>query len=234
MADPAEAAALARTSLGCASVAALTTYPRLAARPHLTTVAVIAGEDGSAVVLLRAGAPAAQHLLARPFATVTVAPAGCERVTLHGAVQRLAGKDQAGLLAFQVEAGAVRLGDDEIPIATSAYANASPGPFGRDASAVVAHLRHPHHAEQLTACLRALGHDAQFAEAVALDRRGMTVLAVDLDGVTLVRLEFPTPITSLTDLPPDLRVLLTCRCGGWAGPTSCTDPARGFPGREEL
>jgi hypothetical protein len=223
MAEPHDAAALARASLRCASVAALTTYPRLAARPHLTTVAVTAGEDGSAVVLLRPGAPAAQQLLARPFATVTVAPAGCERVTLHGAVQRLAGKDQAGRLAFRVEAGAVRLGDDEIPVATTAYASANPDPFGRDASAVVAHLRHPHHAGQLTACLRALGHDAQFAEAVALDRRGMTVLAVGLDGVTLVYLDFPAPIAKLTDLPPDLHVLLTCRCGGCGRPASSTD-----------
>ncbi len=69
MPDPHDDAALVRTSLGCASVAALTTYPRLAARPHLTSVAVSAGEDGSAVVLLRPGPPAAQHLLARPFAT---------------------------------------------------------------------------------------------------------------------------------------------------------------------
>jgi hypothetical protein len=233
MAEPHDAAALARASLRCASVAALTTYPRLAARPHFTTVAVTAGEDGSAVVLLRPEAPAAQHLLARPFATVTVAPAGCERVTLHGAVQRLAGKDQAGRLAFRLEAGAVRLGDSGIPVATTAYASANPNQFGRAASAVVAHVHHPHHAEQLTACLRAQGHDAQFAEAVALDHQGMTVVAVGLDGVTLVHLDFPAPITKLADLPPDLDVLLTCRCDGCARPTSSTDLPGGLPRREE-
>ncbi len=218
MADSHDDAALARTSLECASVAALTTYPRLAARPHLTSVAVRAGEGGSAVVLLRPGAPAAQHLLARPFATVTVAPTGCQRVTLHGAVQRLPGTDDVGWLAFRVEAGAVRLGDDEMPIAIREYANARADLFARDATAVVSHLRQPHHAEQLAACLRALGHDAQFADPVALNPKGMTVLAVGLNGVTLVQLNFPAPITKLADLPPDLQVLLTCHCRGCSRP----------------
>ena len=227
MADPHETAALARTSLHCASLATLTTYPRLTSRSHVTTVAVSAGDDGSAVVLLRQGAPAAQHLLARPFATVTVAPAGCQRMTLHGVVQRLASKDEAGRLAFRVQAGAVRLGHDETPVATVTYINASPDPFGRDASTVLAHLRSRHHAEQLAACLRALGHDTQFAEPVALDRQGLTVLAVSDSGVALVPLAFPAAITKLADLPPDLHVLLTCHCRDSAGSASATDLRRG-------
>ncbi len=92
--DPHEAAALARTSLCCAGVAALTTYPRSpAARPHLTSVAVRADDDGSAIVWLHPGSLAVQQLLARPFATVHVAPPGCEQVTLHGGAQRLPGTD---------------------------------------------------------------------------------------------------------------------------------------------
>ncbi len=233
MVQPHNAAALARASLQCASVATLTTYPRLATRPHLTTVAVTTDEDGSALVLLRPGALATQHLLTRPFATVTVAPAGCERVRLHGAVQRLAGNDRTGRLAFRIEPGAVRLGDEELPVATAAYRNATPDPFSADASAVVAHLRHPHHAEQLTACLRALGHDVQFAEAVGLDRRGITVLAVGLDGATLVHLDFPAPINRLADLPPDLHVVLTCHGGSCGRPTSTSDLPGALPGREE-
>ncbi len=223
MADPHDDAAVARTSLECASVAALTTYPRLAAQPYLTSVAVRAGEGDSAVVLMGPGAPAAQHLLTRPFATVTVALTGCQRVTLHGGVQRLPGTDDVGRLAFRVEAGAVRLGGDPMPVAIAEYANARADLFARDARAVVSHLRRPHHAEQLAACLRALGHYAQFADLVALDPTGMTLLTVGLDGVTPVHLDFPAPITKLADLPPDLHALLTCHCGDCSTPTSATD-----------
>lgn len=212
--DPRDAAVLARTSLQCASVAALTTYPRSAsARPHLTNVQVTADEHGNALVLLRAGSLAVQQLLARPFATVHVAPRGCERVTLHGGTQRLPGKDHMGRLAFRVEAGAVRLGEHgQISIEAAAYAGARLDPLGRDAPAVLAHLRQPHHAEQLAACLRAAGREVAFAEPSQLDRYGLTVLAVGLDGVSEVRLPFPRPINKLGDLPPGLSMLLMCRC----------------------
>lgn len=226
--DPYEAAVSARTALACASVAALTTYPRNApARTHLTNVAVRAQADGSAVVLLRPDCLAVQQLLARPFGTVHVAPRGCERVTLHGGAQRLSGTDHLGRLRFRIEAGAVRLGDrGQTIVEAAAYASAVPDPVGRDASAVLAHLRRPHHAEQLAACLRAAGHDACFAEAVRLDRHGLTALAVGLDGVSEVHLAFPGPVTRLEELPPGLRLVLMCRCAGphCAAPGSTRPP----------
>ncbi len=226
--DPHEAAVSARTSLACASVAALSTYPRSAlARPHLTSVAVRAGGDGRAVVLLRPDRLAVRQLLARPFGTVHVAPHGCERVTLHGGAQRLSGTDHMGRLRFRIEAGAVRLGDrGETIVETAAYARALPDPVRRDASAVLTHLRRPHHAEQLAACLRAAGHDASFAEAVRLDRHGLTAVAVGRDGVSEVRLAFPRPVTRLEELPPELKLVLMCRCAGppWAAPGPTQPP----------
>jgi hypothetical protein len=226
--EPREAAALARTSVSCASVAALTTYPRSASdRPHLTNVTVSACDDGSVVVLLRAGSLAAQHLLQRPFATVRVAPPGCERVTLHGGAQRLPGKDDSGRLAFRVEAGAVRIGErGETTVETTAYGSTGPDPLGREAGAVLAHLRLPCHAEQLAACLRAHGHDAEFAEATRLDRHGITVLAVGQDGVSHVHLPFPEPVSRLEELPPGLSVVLRCR-----GRCATAPPVEDDPGR---
>ncbi|SFE95038.1 DUF2470 domain-containing protein [Blastococcus tunisiensis] len=210
--DSHELGLAARTGLHRATSGALTTFPRHAARPHLTNVAISACNDGSAVVLLRPDAPAAGHLRALPFAAVTVAAAGCPRVTLQGGAQRLPDTDQVGRVAYRVEPGTVRIGDDGMPVPIAAYIAARPA-LPDSAPAVLAHLRCPHHAEQLAACLRALGHDARFAEATELDGQGMTVVAADPTGVSRIRLTFPTPISRLEDLPADLYVLLTCRCG---------------------
>ncbi|HEX2074386.1 MAG TPA: DUF2470 domain-containing protein [Geodermatophilus sp.] len=222
--DPHEAAVLARTALRSAGVAALTTYPRGRwARPHVTTVALRAADDGSAIVLLSQGSRAAQQLLARPFATVHVAPPGSERLTLHGAAQRLPGTDDGGRLAFRIEPGAVRLGrHGEIRVETAAYTGATADALGLDTRAVLAHLRRRHHAEQLAACVRTLGHEAAFAEAVRLDRHGLTVQALGPDGVTEVHLEFPAPVTRLEDLPLGLRLVLTCQCA--AAPPGASPP----------
>lgn len=224
--DPEQAAALACTSLRRATVATLRTYPRLATRPHVTTVEVGLGGDGSAVVLLRPTSGAVQDMRVRPFASVTVAPAGCPRVVVSGAVDRLPERDHCGRVAFRVEPAAVRLGDDDTPVRVAALRSAAACRLGRESEAVLGHLRRPGQAELLAACLRAHGHDAQFAEAVALDAYGLTVLAVGLAGVTTVRLPFPCPITDLADLPTDLRVLLAHRC---AQDRSCRPQAGSGP-----
>ncbi|CCG05680.1 protein of unknown function, putative FMN-binding split barrel domain [Blastococcus saxobsidens DD2] len=116
-------------------MAALLTYPDgLSAAPRLTTVTVSAGDDGSAVVLLRPDSPAAQQLLARPFAVLQVAPQGCARVSLYGVTRRLPDRDGSGRVAYRVEAAAVRLGDHgEISVEACAYATACRAPLGREA-----------------------------------------------------------------------------------------------------
>jgi putative heme iron utilization protein len=209
--SPAE---LARTTVARARVAALTTYPRRApARPHLTSVAVGCSADGCPVVQLASGSRAAAHLLARPLATVRMAPVGGETVTVHGAAHRLAGRDAAGTLAFRVEVGAVRLGAaSPTPVGAEAYRRAEPDPLRDEAPAVLEHLRAAH-ADDLAACLRAMGHEAEWAEPSALDRYGMTLLAVAPGGVDTVRLAFPDPVDRLDDLRPGLGTVLRCRCG---------------------
>ena len=212
--DAADAAVVARTSLDCASVAALTTYPRSAtARPHLTNVAIQAEDDGGAVMLLRPGSLAARQSEESPCATVQVAPAGCHRMALQGTVRRMPSRDGGGRLAFRLEPRTVRLlaNCGEIDVEITAYAGVGPDPLRRDAPAVLAHLRE-RHAHQLAACLRAQGHDALFVDATRLDRHGLTVTAVGAEGVSQVHLAFPAMISRLTDLPPGLSVALMCRC----------------------
>lgn len=150
--NPADAAVLARTSLSRANVAALITYPDgLSAAPQLTSVTVSACDDGSAVVLLRPDSPAARQLLIRPVAVVQVAPQGCTPVSLHGAAHRLRSRDQAGRVAYRIEAGAVRLGTrGEVGVESTAYASARPYPVATDAPAAPAGCRR-HHGGRLAA-----------------------------------------------------------------------------------
>jgi hypothetical protein len=96
-----------------------------------------------------------------------------------------------------VAPGAVRLGDDETPVDIAAYVSGASPTLDRQSAALLDHLRRPDQADQLAACLRAHGHDAQFTDPVALDRHGITVLAVGVAGVSTVRLPFPSRINRL-------------------------------------
>ncbi|HEU0103102.1 MAG TPA: DUF2470 domain-containing protein [Mycobacteriales bacterium] len=216
---PPDAAVLARTAVACARVGTLTTYPRSPAQsPYVTTVAVSGQDDGSAVAYVEGGGLAAQLLLARPLATLQVAPAACEPVTLLGAARRLPGRDARGRLAFRVEAGAVRLGARrQLSLDAGDYVQAAPDPLGRHAPEVLDHLNRGHRGA-LAACLRALGHEAETAEATALDQHGLSVVAVSASGVDTVRLAFPEPVTRLEDLAPGPGAVLLCRCACRAEP----------------
>ncbi|MBC7374496.1 MAG: hypothetical protein H7323_10955, partial [Frankiales bacterium] len=154
--DPAE---LARTALAQARVAALTTYPRSAPAPRLTSVTMSCQDDGRPVIRVGPGSRAAVDLLARPLATVRVSPVGAETVTVHGGARRLPGRDERGRLAFRVDVGAVRLGVVRpATVDLDAFDAAEPDPLREDAPRVLAHLREAH-TDQLTACVRAVGHD---------------------------------------------------------------------------
>ena len=217
-ADRPDAAHQARTAMASARVASLLTYPRAApARPHLTNVAVEHDEGGRPMVRLATGALAVTHLTARPLATVQIAPVGHPVVTVHGAVHRLPGRDDQGRLLYRVDIGAVRLAHPGHGACTAVnpqeYVAARPDPLAAEAPAVLAHLR-DHHAAGLAACLRARGHDAHWVEPRSLDAAGLDVLAVGADGVELVRLAFPAPISRLQDLRAGLAIALTCRCAG--------------------
>lgn len=206
------AAALARTAVACARIAALTTYARHPSGHTTTPTSVSGRDDGSVQVALSASSVAVRQLLARPLATVRVSPTWCEPVLLHGSAQRLAAADGAGRVLFHVRTASVRVGLECLPVDPDAYAAAAPDPLRHDAPTVLSHLNGGHR-EALAACLRARGHDVGFAHASSLDAAGLTVTAVGRDGVSTVRLAFPQPVSALGELPGGLRALLTSGCG---------------------
>lgn len=210
---PDAAAVLARTSVDCARVGALTTYARHPSGRHLTSVALHGSPDGTVEWEMAVEAFAARQLLARPVATLRVAPSWCEPVLLQGAARRLPRTDAgAGVLRFRLHIAVVRVGTPPVVVDGAAYVAAEPDPLRHDAPAILAHLDHGH-AGALTACLRAGGHDVRFASATRLDRTGLTAVAVRDDGVDTVHLGFPEPVASLAELPLSLGCVLRPTCG---------------------
>lgn len=216
-------AVLARTSLDRARVGVLTTYARHPSGQRTTSVGLQVRPDGAVDVRLAAAAQAVGQLLARPVATLEVAPPWCEPVLLHGGTRRLPGTAERGELVFRVSPAAVRVGRPPVVVDATAFAAARPDPLRCDAPAVLAHLNDGH-ADALTACLRACGRDVAFAEATRLDAGGLTVVAVGERGADTVRLRFPTPVAALDELPPSLAWVLRpgCSCCSAGRPDSRT------------
>lgn len=206
------AAALARTAVACARVAALTTYARHPSGHTTTPASVSARADGIVEVALAPSSLAVRQLLARPLATVRVSPTWCVPVVLHGAARRLPLADDSGRALFHVQAASLRVGLEGTPVDAEAYAAAAPDPLRHDAPSVLSHLNGGH-SEALASCLRARGHDVAFVDASGLDAHGLTVTAVGADGVSTVRLAFPRPVDRLGDLPGGLAAVLTGGCG---------------------
>lgn len=207
--DPAHQA---RTSVDCARVGSLTTYARHPSRQHTTTATVRPRPDGTVEVVVGRESVAARHLVSRPVATLQVAPDACQPVLLHGAARRLPGVRGGDALAFHLDVAAVRVGATGILIDEHAYAAAAPDPLRHDAPGVLAHLNSGH-GDALAACLRARGSDVGFVHATGLDAAGLTVAVIGGEGVDTVRLRFPRPVASLTELPVSLTAVLSPRCG---------------------
>jgi hypothetical protein len=153
---------------------------------------------------------AAAELLVRPLATLRLARAGGPAVRIHGNARRL--PSQQGLLRFSLDVVAVRVAMPQWrSVSLSDYLAAAPDPLRFDAPVVLHHLAR-YHGPELTACLRALGHNTEWAEPRSLDCRGLDVVSLTEDGVEVVRLAFPQPVTSLRDLSAGLAAPLLCRC----------------------
>lgn len=212
--DRAHLAVQARTAVDRASIGTLTTYARHPSASSATVVVVRPRSDGSVEVELSKDALAVAQLLARPLASLRVAPEACETVLLHGGACRQAGLSEKGLVRFRLQAAVVRVGSPPLLVDQAAYEAAAPDPLRHDAPQALAHLN-AGHADALATCLRAGGHDAAFARATRLDAGGLTVLAVHDGGVDTVRLRFPSPVHDLRELPPSLRAVLdpACACG---------------------
>ncbi len=125
----------ARTSVDRARVGQLTTCGRHPSSSRTTSVGLEARLDGSVEIHLSTGAPAVAQLLARPLATLQVAPPWCEPVVLHGGARRLPGLTDRGALVFRLEVAAVRVGSPPALVDASAYAAARPDPLRCDAPA---------------------------------------------------------------------------------------------------
>lgn len=205
------AAEQARTAVALARVGTLTTYGRRTGTQPRTTTVSVQGDGADLLLRLRADCPATADLLCRPLATVQVGPPGYDPVLLRGGAERLPGRDALGRLAFRVAPCAVRVGAAPDPVPVEDYRAAAPDPLREAAQPLLAHLRG--HADDLAACLRAGGHrTAQWVEPRALDRHGLTVVALCSDGVQILRLDFPRPVADLDELDPGMRALLHCRC----------------------
>lgn len=204
----------ARTALDRARVGQLTAYARHPSGQRTTSVGLRVRTDGAVDVHLSPGNQAVAQLLARPLATLQVAPPWCDPVLLHGGARRLPGLTDRGELVFRLDVAVVRVGSPPAVVDGSAYAAARPDPLRADAPAVLAHLNDGH-ADALAACLRASGRDVAFAQATRLDAAGLTVVAVGGAGADTVRLRFSSPVAALDELPPSLAAVLRpgCTCG---------------------
>jgi hypothetical protein len=180
---------------------------------------VVKDKDGAVDVHLWTGAHAVAQLLARPLATLQVAPPWCEPVLLHGGARRLPRLTDRGELVFRLEVAVVRRQPAAL-VDESARSAARPDLLRCDAPSVLAHLDEGH-ADALSACLRACGRDVAFAEVTRLDGGGLTVVAVGEDGADTVRLRFPTP----DELPPSLAWVLRPGCSCCTSSHRSTDDA---------
>lgn len=202
----------ARTALACARTGRLTICPAGAGPPPVTVRTQDHG--GTVAFILREASPLAGVLAVRPLGTLRVAPQGAEPTSLHGTLRRRPPAPGRGLVRFALDVQLVRVGHGRgEPVDLQAYRAAEPDPLRHHAPAVLAHLRRDH-GQDLTECLRAQGHgDIRWAEARRLDRYGLEVTVLDDDGAANVRLDFPTPVRSLGELRPGLRLAL----GGGTG-----------------
>lgn len=93
-------AAAARASVAAARIGTLTTYARHPSGQHSSAVTVHPQRNGAVEFHLARNAHGVRQLLARPAATLELAPAGCQPVLLHGAAHRLPGLGSNGTLRF--------------------------------------------------------------------------------------------------------------------------------------
>lgn len=208
-----EAVALARAAVATARVGTLVTYARHPSGQLATTVEVAARQDGSVEVRLAPRSQAVRQLLARPLATVSLAPPGSPPVLLHGAARRLPGT-AGGQVVFHVEAAAVRVGEHCRPVDVRDYRAHPPETdvvLAHQAAHVLAHLN-ASHGDLLSAHLRGAGRRVEFAVATHVDARGLTVQAVGRSGVETVRLPFLVELGRPEHLPAALSALLSRRC----------------------
>ena len=218
---------LARTMVARAATATISAAARGETGPRggagsAGPVPVRSTQDGSPLLLPAAGSPLARWLAASPGAVRVSLPADppFSALRLTGTARPVG---DAGTAACVVAIGSIEFtGGDvsngngaRVPVAE--YRAARPDPLWRVAPGILHHLEHGH-MDELVHCVQAHGMTrAEWVIPRGLDRYGLELLVLSLDGIATVRLSFPDgPVASLSDVPLSLRTALTCRCQ--AGP----------------
>jgi len=214
---------LARTALDRAETATITVP-----RGTVAVARVRAGGDGSPVLLASAGSLLDHQLIGRQGTVTVTVPAAVpfRAVRLTGTPRHVARDAAAGITACTVDLGAVELsGSSTTSVPVTAYRAAAPDPLWRIAPGVLHHLAH-YHVRELVSCVRAHGMtEADWVMPRGLDRYGLELVVLTAGGAASARLSFPDgPVTSLQDVPPSIRIALTCRCQARPGPR-CARPA---------
>lgn len=127
-----ELAVHARTTVDCSRLGSLTTYARHPSSQHTATIPLRARPDGSLELQLTCDSISAGQLLARPIASLQLAPAGYKAVLLQGSARRLPRmREQVGLV-FHLEAAVIRVGARSVLLDERTYRGAAPDPSPRN------------------------------------------------------------------------------------------------------
>lgn len=205
-------AELARTAVARARMAAVTCDGR--PRAPVTRTSLRAAPPGQLTLVATPGSGAAQHIGVGTRLTALVgAAAPFTALALAGFVEsctrwpdgRLAQRVTVSSVEFTGPAGAA------VPLAR--YLDAAPDPLWQEAPGILGHLDRGHQA-QLLGCVRAHGmRDARWVIPRSLDRFGLELGVLTPAGVASIRLSYPDgPVSCLSEIPPPMRMLLTCQC----------------------
>lgn len=183
-------------------------------QPTETLVSVEAGDDGRVRVRLEGSAPAVPALAACRVATLTLAGPGSSLVRLTGsfAMDR---PEESGARTYTPTLLSVRLvepGRDDVVVPVDAFLRSRPDAFAHHAAAVLRHLAAVH-GEDLLAGARAQGYDAAAVVPLALDRDGVELAVLTVDGVDRWRVPFDgCPVEGAGADLRTVRLPVDCSC----------------------
>jgi hypothetical protein len=212
---------LARTALARAAAAEICAAPSVGDLASTLRVSVRGGRDGSPLLLPATGSLLERRLAASPETVTVSVPAGTPYSVLRltGTARPATQHPVAGVTACRVDVRSVELvGGVRVQVPLAEYRAATPDPLWRVAPGVLRHLEHGHMAD-LVACVHAHGMpQADWVIPRRLDRYGLELLVLTVDGTAAVRLAFPDgPVTALHEVPASIRTTLTCRCQSASG-----------------
>ncbi|VXC11745.1 hypothetical protein [Nocardioides sp. AX2bis] len=202
----------ARTSVAGARTGTLRT--RSCRTPSTETlVSVEVADDGRVRVLLSGSSPAVPALAACRVATLTVPGPGSRVVRLTGSFT-MDRPDESGVRSYTPTLLSVRLvepGRDDVVVPVDAFWRSEPDTFGHQAAAVLRHLAAVH-GEDLLAGARAQGYDAASVVPLVVDRDGVELAVLTLEGVDRWRVPFEGCVSAAGADLRTVRLPVECTC----------------------